>query len=155
MTRTCLHAGCVIVGPMGILITGASGAGKSALGDVLIDAALRRGHYGALVSDDRTCLDNRYGVLVASPQERLAGLVEVRGFGIQSTTYEAAAAIRLVVELLPQEELERLPDAPVVLSEVAGVSVPKLQVVAGDTFAAVRRIRWAMRLLFPKSQDYV
>lgn len=155
MDEQLIHAGCVIVGPIGLLIVGRSGAGKSALADVLVDTAVRKGQFGTLVSDDQTLLQRKRDILVGRPQERLAGFIEVRGLGIQLTAYEKSAAIRLVVELLPHDQLERLPETPLGTIEFLGVSVPKLQVIAGDSFAATRRIRWALRQLFPKSQDYV
>ncbi len=155
MTSPTIHAGCVVIGTLGILVRGKSGAGKSVLSDTLIEAARVRGGFGALVSDDRTSLEVRSGVLIASAPDNLKGLIEVRGMGIVPAPYEAEAAVRLVVELADPSEVERLPDQPLATVEVAGLEVPAVYVSSMDISAAVRSVRWALRRLFPNGPDYV
>jgi HPr kinase/phosphorylase len=93
-----IHASCVARDGHGVLLTGPSGAGKS-------DLALRLiGRGFTLVADDRVEIaDGR-----ASPPASLAGLLEVRGFGIVRLPFDAPAALRLVVQVRPA--LQRLPD---------------------------------------------
>jgi HPr kinase/phosphorylase len=68
-----LHASVVAVDGAGVLILGASGAGKSGL-------ALRMIALGALlVSDDQVLLERCGDVLVARAPETLSGLIEARG----------------------------------------------------------------------------
>lgn len=106
-----IHATCVILAragepfgaarDAGILILGASGAGKS-------DLALRLIESGAiLVSDDRTELCVLGGKLIARPPAGIRGLIEARGVGIIALPHAPKARIALAVEL--QAKPPRLP----------------------------------------------
>lgn len=150
-----VHAGCIVLGPVGVLITGQSGSGKSALADILVERAKAHGNFAAFVSDDRTVLSVQDGGIIAGPAETLRGLVEVRGFGIVSAPFESSARIRLVIELSPAGMVDRLPQDAVVPREISGVSVPHVVVPVGDPQNAIRVIRWAFRRLFPNGPDYV
>jgi serine kinase of HPr protein (carbohydrate metabolism regulator) len=100
-----IHASCVELGGIGVLLLGESGSGKSDLALRLIDAG------GRLVADDRTDL-RRDGVrLIASPPAAIAGRMEVRGLGIVALTHVARAPVALAVELVAGERVERMPDA--------------------------------------------
>lgn len=99
-----VHASAVAVAGRGVLILGASGAGKSAL-------AIRMIALGAeLISDDRTRLRvTGHGLLELScPSPQLQGLLEARGVGILRLAPAPAAFLALVVDL-DREETERLP----------------------------------------------
>jgi len=79
----------------GILLLGASGAGKS-------DLALRLISCGAtLVADDICELFVSRGALWARAPARIAGLIEIRGLGIVKLPHAARVRIGLVVELGP------------------------------------------------------
>ncbi|WP_212523721.1 HPr kinase/phosphatase C-terminal domain-containing protein [Actibacterium sp. MT2.3-13A] len=97
-----LHASCVALSGRGVLILGASGAGKSALALEL----MARG--AALVADDRTCLRAGPGGLVASAPASIAGLIEARGVGILRADAVPQAEVVLAVDL-DRVEAERLP----------------------------------------------
>ena len=101
--RDILHATCVAVEGRGVLILGASGAGKSSL-------AIRMIALGAvLVSDDRTMISAVSGHLVAGcPLPEIRGLIEARGIGILRAPSSESAAIVLAVDL-GQPEDQRLP----------------------------------------------
>ena len=73
MTKTNIHAGCVVVGRKGVLLLGPSGAGKSDLALRLIDGGAR------LVSDDRTDLFVKDGKLQARAPASIAGLTTIPG----------------------------------------------------------------------------
>jgi serine kinase of HPr protein (carbohydrate metabolism regulator) len=104
---------------MPVLIEGPSGAGKS-------DLALRALDHGfRLVADDRVLLWTSGGDLFGRAPDVLAGLIEVRGLGVQQAPSLRLTRIALVVECVPAEEVERLPDRLVV--ERAGVVVPALR----------------------------
>src|ERR1700709_1256404 len=101
---TNIHATCIMLekaapAPFGfhhsgILLLGDSGMGKS-------DLALRLIEQGALlVSDDRTDLFVENGKLHARPPASLAGLIEARGLGILSLSFQASAQIVLAGQLL-------------------------------------------------------
>jgi len=101
-----LHATCVAVKGLAVLLVGPSGVGKS-------DVALRLIDMGAeLVADDQTMLHLVDEGLEASPPESLAGLIELRHVGLLRLPYRRTAPVALYVELLPpHESLERLPAA--------------------------------------------
>lgn len=98
-----LHATTVALGDHGVAILGPPGAGKSDLALRLID----RG--AVLVSDDQTLLEARDGQVIAAPPDSIAGKLEVRGIGIVDLPFRAGVPLRLLVELRPQGEIERLP----------------------------------------------
>jgi hypothetical protein len=106
-----IHASCVAIAGKGVLLLGASGAGKSDVALRLIDGGAR------LVADDRTLLCVKNGVLRASAPLSIRGLLEIRAVGIVKLPVRASAPIVLVVKLgredarLPQPRLYR-PPAP-------------------------------------------
>lgn len=89
-----IHASCVAIGGVAVLIEGQSGAGKSDLALRLID----RG--GVLVSDDYTWLLRRDGQLIACPPVNLAGKIEVRGIGILEMDHVADVPVGLIVVIV-------------------------------------------------------
>lgn len=110
-----IHASCVLLGgageafgappEAGVLLKGPSGSGKS-------DLALRLiGRGGMLVADDRTELFRDGTALAARAPCALAGLLEIRGVGILELPYAASAKITLVIELVSQADVVRLPEA--------------------------------------------
>lgn len=99
-----LHATTIALGDHGVAILGPPGAGKSDLALRLID----RG--AVLVSDDQTLLEVRDGQVIAGPPDSIAGKLEVRGIGIVELPFRAGVPLRLLVELRPQQEIERLPE---------------------------------------------
>jgi HPr kinase/phosphorylase len=90
-----------------VLLRGPSGSGKSDLALRLIEAG------GRLVSDDQTHLARRGRSLVATPPPALAGMIEARGVGIvrlPRNKLMARATVALLVDLVPPERIERLPE---------------------------------------------
>lgn len=121
----------------GVLLRGPSGAGKSDLAFRLIDAGWAR-----LVADDCTLLEETAAGLRLFAPDRLAGRIELRGLGIvELAPHERAEAalLALIVDLVPRESVERLPEpAP---ERLFGRPVPRLSLHAFDasTPAKVRR----------------
>lgn len=76
MPRTSMHGVLVDVGGVGILVTGASGIGKSECALELV----RRGH--RLVADDVVEIRRRGSDLVGQASALIRGLLEIRGLGI-------------------------------------------------------------------------
>ena len=110
-----LHATCVAIDGIGVLIEGPSGAGKSDLALRLID----RG--AVLVSDDYTIVQRRGGALSATAPATISGIMEVRGLGILPFPIVASAPVGLVVTLAT--DTDRLPlDQP--SRPLLGVTVP-------------------------------
>ena len=116
-----LHAGLVALHLggywRGVLIQGASGAGKSDLALRAIDAGFR------LVADDRVIVWVCEGRLFGRAPAPLAGLMEVRGVGVLRTPALGFCEIALAVRC---GEAERLPDAE--RTEICGVPTPSLTV---------------------------
>lgn len=118
-----LHAGCVAARRgkrwAGVLVTGASGSGKSDLMLRLIDRGWR------LVADDRVFVWACEGGLYARAPAPLAGLVEVRGFEIVALPQRAFARIVLAAACLGRgERPDRLREDA--RQTVAGVEVARL-----------------------------
>jgi len=131
MTPPTIHASAVLIGARAALIRGPAGAGKSQLVLALIEAA-RMGllAFARLVADDRAHVAAVNGRLIVRPPEALAGLIEVRGLGIQRLPFEPLAVVGLVVDLAA-EDAERLPAAASRSITIDGVSVPRLPVAPG------------------------
>ena len=126
-----IHATALVVGEAGVLIRGASGAGKTALALACIAAAQQRGLFAALVGDDRVLLAARGGRVVVGAHAAMAGKVERRGLAIAAAAHEAEAVLRLVVELVEDRaeaaRLPRLPWSEASAVEVEGVMLPLLR----------------------------
>jgi serine kinase of HPr protein (carbohydrate metabolism regulator) len=99
-----LHATCVQLGGVGVVLLGASGAGKSDLALRLIDAG------ALLVADDQLEVEAAPTGLLGRPAARLAGLLEVRGLGILRLPYCRVSPLGLVVELDAATPAPRLPE---------------------------------------------
>ena len=113
-----LHASCVAIGGLGVLLSGRSGAGKSDLALRLID----RG--ATLVADDATLVIRRGQGLVAQGLDASAGRMEVRELGLVTMVAEPEALVALLVDLDTQGE--RYPQAAAT-RHVAGVALPVLK----------------------------
>ena len=101
--RLVRHASAVAIGNFGVLIEGPSGSGKSSL-------ALQLMALGAeLIADDRTRITDQPGHPWLRPPERLAGVIEARGFGLLQVPARAGAPLRLIVDMAAPEP-ERLPE---------------------------------------------
>ena len=131
-----IHASAVLLGTIrfgakAALIRGPAGAGKSRLVLALLQAAAQGAlPFARLVADDRAYIESRSGRLLVRPAEPLAGLLEIRGLGIQRLAYEPVAAVGLVVDLAA-DAAQRLPDPAGQQTTLAGVRVPLLTVPKG------------------------
>jgi len=114
-----LHASCVELNQAGVVLLGPSGSGKSDLALRLIDGGAR------LVADDRLAVMRADEQLLGRPAAALAGLLEVRGFGIVRLPYGAVCRLALAVDLDPGVRPDRLPEpAPFLL---LGLALPRLR----------------------------
>lgn len=133
-----IHATCIALGQRGVLLRGESGSGKS-------DLALRLIDNGAmLVADDQVAVTIRNGKPEARPPQTLAGLIEVRGFGIIRLPYRAPVTIVLAVTLVERDKVQRMPEPDTI--EIAGIALPHL-LVAPFEASAVAKIRLAVQAL--------
>ncbi len=155
MSGTSIHANCVVVGTLGLLIRGPSGSGKSGLSDVLVSAARLRGNLGKLVADDRVCLEAAGTSLLAHVPDTIAGRLEVRGIGLVAASFIPTARVHLVVTLTPANEIERLPHELSVAELLPGLAVPAVECPRNDPETGLRMLRWALRSIFPGLPDYI
>jgi hypothetical protein len=83
--------------------------------------------FARLVADDRVHIEAAHGRLIARPPAALAGLLEVRGFGIARLPYEPMAVVSWVVDLDVAAPM-RMPDDAAAHALVAGVRIRRLSV---------------------------
>ena len=121
-----------------VLLRGPSGSGKSDLALRLIAAG------GRLVSDDQTHLARHGRSLVATPPPALAGMIEARGVGfvrLQRNQLQARAAVALLVDLVPSERIERLPEPQA--ETLLDITLPRLD-LAPFELSAVQKLWLAL-----------
>ncbi len=129
-----IHASAVRVDGTGVLVRGPSGSGKSSLVLALI---LADRNTNRLVADDRVQLSSAGGRLLAAAPDVLAGLIEIRGFGIVRLPYVAAQEIGLVVDFAPPEGVQRLPAAEARVARLCGIELPRIAVPIGGADGSI------------------
>jgi hypothetical protein len=116
---TIVHGGLIAAranGPWrGVLIEGPAGSGKSDLALRALESGFR------LVADDRVVLWVSEGRLFGRAPQTLAGLVEVRGLGVEAVTAVPLAEITLVVRA---GTAERIPNPA--FADILELQVPLL-----------------------------
>lgn len=132
-----VHATCVAVDAAGVLIRGPSGSGKSDLALRLIDEG------ATLVADDYCEVGVNGEQLIATPPETISGRMEVRGYGIVSLPFTSPITVKLVVDLTPQQDIERYPESSPYTFE--GVIVNRIELDA-TTASATAKIRLALKV---------
>lgn len=143
MTQIVAHASCVVLSEKGVLIRGAPGSGKSMLGGELVSRASATGGFSAFIADDRVVLEPCGNRLVASAPAPLKGLWERRGEGIARIVFEPFAVIRLVVDLVAAEEVERMPEEGGNFAHIEGIVLPLMRLpMRMEGLAARRILRW-------------
>jgi len=133
-----VHGTAVALGRAGVLLRGPSGAGKSDLALRLIDQG------AALVADDQTALAREGDEVVMRAPEALAGMIEARGVGLLQLPRQARACLRLVVDLVPAEQIERLPERR--SCDILGVPIPLIALAPFEASAAAK-LRLALKVL--------
>ena len=122
-----MHASAVAMQGRGLLIKGASGAGKSGL-------ALELMALGAtLVADDRTILRRDGPASRLSCPAPISGLIEARGLGLLHADTVQGATLWAVVDL-DETETERLP--PRRHTQLLGIQVSLVHNVPSRSFPA-------------------
>jgi serine kinase of HPr protein (carbohydrate metabolism regulator) len=99
-----VHGTTVALEGEGVLLRGPSGSGKSDLALRLIDGGAR------LIADDQTELTRVSDGLLARSPASIAGRMEVRGVGILRVPTMPSALLRLVIDLVAPDRVERLPE---------------------------------------------
>jgi|TARA_B100000315_G_scaffold148317_1_gene137170 serine kinase of HPr protein (carbohydrate metabolism regulator) len=132
-----LHATAIAIEGQGVLIRGPSDSGKSDLALRLIDDGAQ------LVADDRVnvaCVENYLSI---SAPDNLKGLIEVRGVGVVNIGAVDKAALKLIIDLKPGADIDRLPEPREEILE--GVAVQVLELNPFEA-SAVAKIKMALRI---------
>jgi serine kinase of HPr protein (carbohydrate metabolism regulator) len=134
------QASCVAIDGAAVLLRGGSGSGKSDLALRLIDRGAR------LIADDgielRRAGNHVIASLPASAPDSVRGRLEVRGLGIMPVPSSEEAPLVLVIDLVPNAAIDRLP-APATV-DLLGIAVPFLR-LAGLEASAPAKVRLAVR----------
>ena len=125
-----VHATALVVGTSGLLVRGASGSGKSLLARDLLGFARTRSMFGVLIGDDLVRLQAQAGRLIAHALAEPSGLIEMRNRGLVNIPTQKAAVIRLVVDFVPQAELERMPEESELRTQIMGLTLPRQPLLA-------------------------
>ncbi len=136
-----VHGTAIAVGGHALLIRGPSGSGKSdlALRCLVHPVSPLVPEPALLVADDQVLVERRGATLVGRAPDPIRGKLEVRGLGIIDVANVApdGVPIILLVELVPLEQIDRLPDMSLV-TPVAGVQLPLLRVTAAEASAPTK-----------------
>jgi serine kinase of HPr protein (carbohydrate metabolism regulator) len=130
-----VHATTVDIAGLGVLLLGASGAGKS-------DFALRLIGEGALlIADDQTSIDLRGDEPWATSPAKITGLIEARGVGIVPAAIKLATRLALAVELATAPE--RMPERRSWSLPGVGVRIPLIELSPFEA-SAPAKLRFAL-----------
>ena len=126
-----------MLGGQGILLRGPSGTGKS-------DLALRLMDGGAiLVADDRVNLTRAKDSVQMSAPANLWGKLETRCLGIVQVACAPSAPLALVCNLVPVDQIDRLPN--VAIETVLDQLVPLMK-INSQTQSAAAKVRYALKV---------
>ena len=145
-----LHATALACAGRAALIRGPSGSGKSdlALRALALPPFAPLPAPLLLLADDHVLLEPRDGRLIARCPPAIAGLIEVRGLGLVRLPSIAEAQAALVVDLVPPDAVERLPEPRHV--ELGGVRLPLLSL---SPFEASAPVKLALALAVGPARD--
>jgi len=128
---------CVAMDGRGVLLRGPSGAGK-------LDLAIRLMESGArLVADDQVFIEIENEHLVASAPEAVRGMIEARGLGVLQVVSAPPTPLVAVIDLVPADEIDRMPDPASV--EIESVPLPLFRLAPFEP-SALAKVRLAVRL---------
>lgn len=147
-----LHASTIVLGDRGVLIRGASGAGKTHLALTLVTRWIQSGSFARLVCDDQTFAISRHGRLVARAPLTIAGLAEVSSLGVVAVPHEPATVLDLVVELVEAPLAEAF--EPSATTSIEGVELLLLRLPARNVEAASAAIMAAFGGFPPRRERH-
>lgn len=135
-----VHGTCVALGRTAALLRGPSGAGKSDLALRFLFLARRRPaalEPPILVADDQVLLVRNGGRLLTKAPDAIRGKMEVRGVGIIEVKSLVEADLALVVDLVPAQAIERLPEGGET-TQLLGVAVPRIALFPWEASAPIK-----------------
>jgi serine kinase of HPr protein (carbohydrate metabolism regulator) len=119
--QTYIHATAIIIGSSGVLIRGASRAGKSSLALALLAETAGAGCFARLIGDDRIGLTRQGKSLILRGHPAISGKIEQRGEGILDVAWAPFAVATLVIDL-PAPGAEAVFGST--LTQIEGVTLP-------------------------------
>ena len=125
-----VHATAVAIEGEAILLRGPSGSGKSDLALRLIDGGAR------LIADDQTLLQRNEDRVLASAPAAIGGQLEVRGVGIVKVETAAPTPLGLMVDLVPSDNIERMPECRI--ETILGIGIPVFDLAPFEASAAAK-----------------
>ena len=133
-----VHGTAVALGDVAALFRGASGSGKSdlALRCLGLPAGSLIGQSARLVADDQVILTRDGSGLSVSAPPTIAGRLEVRGIGIITVGAVTPARLALVVDLVPPQSVERMPELG--WCRIDGVDVAAIALTPFEGSAALK-----------------
>lgn len=137
-----IHATCVEVDGLGILLRGPSGSGKSDLALRLIDDGAR------LIADDYTDLKAQNGQLIATAPQSIKDLIEVRGVGVLKIGAAVQADVGVIIDLVAPEQVDRLPEDEII--SVLGLPVLRFKLTPFESSAPAK-----VRLIARRVKGYI
>lgn len=138
MKTELVHGTCVALGPNAALLRGGSGSGKSDLALRFLALPPEDGLAPKLVADDQVRLTASGDGVMASAPQAIAGLIEVRGLGIQPTPFEPSARLVVVCDLVSAEDVPRMPPETWERAAFAGVDIPRLKLTPFEASAPLK-----------------
>ena len=147
-----IHATTISLAGRAVVLRGKSGSGKSDLALQLLESpgtglALEPLTV-SLIADDQTLLVKRGADIFAAAPPQIRGLLEIRGLGIIPCNSIPEAQVALVVDLVTANKVERLPQPEDQLTEILGITLPRLLLDATLPSAAARlRVAFTIMVL--------
>lgn len=147
MNQNSIHACCIILGSNGVLIRGISGSGKSRLAHILIENWENTHGFARWVSDDRVTIDPHPNAIIARVPAPLKGKAERRFGGIENISNEDAARLDLIVDLVREEKLSRLPVGKAEHLDKSSPPIPVIHVPENNPDMAAELVASRIQLL--------
>jgi len=137
-----IHATCISIAGMGVLLRAPASGGKSDLALRMIDQPGRGLGKDlmetSLIADDRVAIWRNGERLMAACPKTLSGLLEVRGLGIVQLACSSEVELGLTVDLVADVEVERMPDLSANTFSLWGLTVPKISIAPFEASAPAK-----------------
>ncbi|MEM9678457.1 MAG: HPr kinase/phosphorylase [Pseudomonadota bacterium] len=149
LTGSTTHACAIVLEQWGLLITGPSGSGKSALAAHLVECWQSQNLHTGWISDDRVRITSAHQKLIARCPATINGMAEIGQLGIVRVDHQSSGIIDAVVRLVAQSELERMPERRVgCISSAVPISLPTLHVPQREIAVSAQMISHWLKLGF-------
>ncbi|MEP3630459.1 MAG: HPr kinase/phosphatase C-terminal domain-containing protein [Hyphomicrobiales bacterium] len=137
-----IHATLVQLSSFGVLLRGPSNSGKSSIALRILDEAEQSRAQCHLIADDQVILASNADRLFGKAPDNLFGKIEMRGVGIINVEARRECRVDLVVDLVPLQSLERMPDEKLDYVTIAGVDIRRIYIAERnpDASAIIRTL---------------